>query len=69
MPGFSTDIIRKCDSYFFRRYELFFELNCFCGRVDRQKALALFPAGTNVRDLHHQESPTVREQDWNLRIT
>ena len=42
-------------------------MNCFCGMVDRRKAfLALFPAGTTVRDPHHLESLTRREQDLNL---
>ena len=31
------------------------------------KGVALFPAGTTVRDPHHRESPTRREQDLNLR--
>ena len=31
--------------------------------------LALFPAGTIVRDPHHRESPTRRKQDLNLRRT
>ena len=31
--------------------------------------LALFPAGTIVRDPHHRESPTRREQGLNLRRT
>ena len=36
-------------------------MNCFCGMVDRRKAfIALFPAGTIVRDPHHRESPTRR---------
>ena len=33
-----------------------------------ERRLALFPAG-NVRDLHHRESPTHREQHLNLRKT
>ena len=33
------------------------------------KGLALFPAGTIARDLHHRESPTRREQDLNPRRT
>ena len=33
------------------------------------KGGALFPAGTLVRDPHHRESPTRREQDLNLRKT
>ena len=31
------------------------------------KGVALFPAGTIVRDPHHRESPTRREQGLNLR--
>ena len=31
------------------------------------KGVALFPAGTIVRDPHHCESPTRREQDLSLR--
>ena len=42
-------------------------MNYFCGMVDRRKAL--FPAGTIVRDPHHRESPTRREQDFTLRRT
>ena len=34
-----------------------------------ERRLALFPAGTIVRDCHHRESRTRREQDLNLRIT
>ena len=34
-----------------------------------EKRLTLFPVGTIVRDLHHRESPTFREQDLNLRRT
>ena len=34
-----------------------------------ERHLALFPAGTIVRDPHHRESPTRREQDLNLRRT
>ena len=41
-------------------------LNCFCGIIERH--LALFPAGTIVRDPHHRESSTRREQDLNLCI-
>ena len=45
-------------------------MKCFCGIVERQKAfLALFPAGTIVRDPHHRESQTRREQGLNLRRT
>ena len=33
------------------------------------KGVALFPAGTIVRDPHHRESPTCREQGLNLRRT
>ena len=31
-----------------------------------ERRLTLFPAGTIVRDPHHRESPTHREQDLNL---
>ena len=34
-----------------------------------ERRLALFPAGTIVRDSHHLESPTRREQDLNLHRT
>ena len=34
-----------------------------------KRRLALFPAGTIVRDLHRWESPTPREQGLNLRRT
>ena len=41
---------------------------CFCGIVDQKKRrLALFPAGTIIRDPHHGEFPTRREQELNLR--
>ena len=33
------------------------------------KDVALFPARTIVRDPHHHEPPTHREQDLNLRRT
>ena len=32
-----------------------------------EKRLALFPAGTIVRDPHHHKSPTRREQGLSLR--
>ena len=41
-------------------------MSCFCGMVDRWKALSLIPTGTIVRDPHHRESRTRREQDLNL---
>ena len=34
-----------------------------------ERRLALFPVGTIVRDPHHRESLTRREQDLNLRRT
>ena len=34
-----------------------------------ERRLASFPAETIVRDPHHRESPTRREQDLNLRRT
>ena len=41
----------------------------FVVRLNDEKVLALFPAGTIVRDRHHFESRTHREQDLNLRRT
>ena len=49
--------------------ELMMMMNCFCGMVDRQRRLALFPAGTIVTDPHHCESPTRRKQGMNMRRT
>ena len=34
-----------------------------------ERFLTLFPAGTIVRDPHHRESRTRREQELNLRRT
>ena len=34
-----------------------------------ERRLALFPVGTIVRDPHHREFPTRREQGLNLRRT
>ena len=42
-------------------------MNCFCGIVDRRKEFRLISAGTIVRDPHHRESPTRREQGLSLR--
>ena len=36
--------------------------------LTNDRRLALFPAGTIVRDLHHRESPTRREQGMNQGI-
>ena len=44
-------------------------MNCFCGMVDRQRNLALFPAPAINKDPHHHESPTRRKQNLNLRKT
>ena len=42
-------------------------MNCFCGMMlTGERRLALFAAGTIVRDPHYRESPTLREQDLNL---
>ena len=43
-------------------------MNCFRGLVDQQKALALFPPGTNIRDSHHREYPTGHDQDLNETV-
>ena len=39
-------------------------MNWFCGMIDGQKAFSLICS--HVRDPHHRESPTRREQDLNL---
>ena len=44
-----------------------FELFCFVVWLADESCLALFSAGTIVRDPHHRESPTRREQGLNLR--
>ena len=41
-------------------------MNCFVVWLTDERRLALFPAGTIVRDPHHLESPTRNEQDLNL---
>ena len=41
----------------------------FLVRLTDERCLALFPAGTIVRDPHHRECPTRREQGLNLRRT
>ena len=48
-----------------------FLMNCFVLVVllTDERLLALFPAGTMVRDHHHRESPLRRGQDLNLRRT
>ena len=37
--------------------------------LTEEKRLALFPAGTTIKDPHHRKSPTRRKQDLNLRRT
>ena len=45
-------------------------VHCFCGMfLTDERRLALFPAGTIVRDPHHRESPTCRQQYLKLRGT
>ena len=44
-------------------------MNSFVLWVTDGKRLALFPAGTIVRDPHLRKSPIRREQDLNLRGT
>ena len=41
-------------------------MNCFVVWLTSKRRLALFPAGTIVRDPHHRESSTSREQGLNL---
>ena len=45
------------------------ELFLWYGWPTKDGRLALFPAGTIVRDPHHRGSPTRREQGLNLRRT
>ena len=44
-------------------------MNCFVVWLTDEMCLALFPARTIVRDPHHRESPTRREQVLNLHRT
>ena len=44
-------------------------MNCFVVWLTDESRLALFPAGTIVRDPHHRESLTRREQGLNLHRT
>ena len=39
------------------------KMNCFVVRLTEERRLALFPAGTIVRDPHHLESLTRREKN------
>ena len=41
-------------------------MNCFAEWFADKRCVALFPAGTIVRDLHHLKSSTRREQSLNL---
>ena len=42
-------------------------MNCFVVWLTDKRRLALFPAGTILRDPHHRESLTRREQGLDLR--
>ena len=42
-------------------------MNCFEKWLNDERCLALFPAGTIVRDSYHGKCLTRREQDLNLR--
>ena len=44
-------------------------MNCFCGMVTNERQSGPFSVRSIVRDPHHRESPTRREQDLNLRRT
>ena len=44
-------------------------INCFDEELIDETRLALFPAGTILRDFHHCKSPTSREHDLNLHRT
>ena len=41
-------------------------MNCFVVGLTDERRLALFPAGIIVKNPHHRESPTRREQDLHL---
>ena len=41
-------------------------MNGFVVWLTNEQRLVLFPAGTIIRDPHHRESPTRREQGLNL---
>ena len=41
-------------------------MNGFVVWLTNEQRLVLFPAGTIIRDPHHRESPTCREQGLNL---
>ena len=56
-------------SLLLKRGKEFIELNFFVVWLTDERGLALFSAGTIVRDPHHRESPTRREQYTNLRRT
>ena len=42
-------------------------MNCFVVWLTNERRLALFPAGTIVRDPHNRKSLTRRKQGLNLR--
>ena len=44
-------------------------MNYFYVWLTDERRVASFPAETIVRDPHHHESPTLREQDVSLRRT
>ena len=44
-------------------------MNCFVVWLTDERCLAVFPAGTIVRDPHHRESPARHEEALNLRRT
>ena len=62
------------DKFWVRRYPTFWFSSTwlmnwwvvFVVWLTDKRRLALFPAGTIVRDPHQRESPTIREQDLNL---
>ena len=54
--------------YVYRQiHRLMMMKNCFVVSLTNERHLALYPAGTIVRDPHHRESPTRCEQDLNMR--
>lgn len=44
-------------------------ISYFCGIVDDERCLVLFPAGTIIKDSHHRKFLTHQKQDLNLLTT
>ena len=64
MPFLNSSVEKKVTNLLGDDFK--YSINFFCGLVDPPRP---FPAGATVRDPHHWESPTRREQGLNLPIT